>query len=194
MSSKTKSQIEEELNKKKKLYSNKTLMSNVPKFQKKKIKFLIFISQLPDKGEKIKNQIESLEGLLKLEEIQIKQKEENKIDYTIDYLKQLKIEKDPNIELEEEKEKRKREKFEDEIFDKEVEELMKKMKKTSISKEEKLKYKEVISLSHEESIKYAKLNKEKMMKSYTTINEQKFEEEEESKPISSLIEEEEIFE
>ena len=130
---------------------------------------------------------------MKLEEIQIKQKEENKIDYTIDYLKQLKIEKDPNIELEE-KEKRKREKFEDEIFDKEVEELMKKMKKTSISKEEKLKYKEVISLSHEESIKYAKLNKEKMMKSYTKINEEKFEEEEESKPISSLIEEEEIFE
>ena len=39
MSSKTKSQIEEELNKKKKLYSNKTLMSNVPKFQKKKSNF-----------------------------------------------------------------------------------------------------------------------------------------------------------
>eukprot|EP01080_Neovahlkampfia_damariscottae_P000820 gene820-9070_t len=165
MSSKIKL-IEEELEKKKKLFSNKSL-----------------ISKLPDKGEKIKKQIESLEGLLKIEKIKTKQKEEETIDTTIDYLKQLKIE---------EHEKRKRE---EEITDQEVEELMKKMKKTSISKDvEKKNAKQIIPLSHEESIKYAKLNKEKMMKANYSFSDQKFEPEEESKPLSSLILEDEIFE
>jgi hypothetical protein len=96
-----------------------------------------------------------LEGLLKLEKLKLSEMDNKSIDKNLDYLMQN-VTIDPNNTK-----KEKIEKFQNEKFDKEMDDLVVKMKNTNIKKEvEKQNIKGTVILDYEESIKFAKLNKD----------------------------------
>jgi hypothetical protein len=104
-----------------------------------------------------------LEGLLKLEKLKLSEMDNKSIDKNLDYLMQN-VTIDPNNIK-----KEKIEKFQNEKFDKEMEDLVVKMKNTNIKKEvEKQNIKGTVILDYEESIKFAKLNKDVSPKNLLT--------------------------
>jgi hypothetical protein len=104
-----------------------------------------------------------LEGLLKLEKLKLSEMDNKSIDKNLDYLMQN-VTIDPNNIK-----KEKIEKFQNEKFDKEMEDLVVKMKNTNIKKEvEKQNIKGTVILDYEESIKFAKLNKDVSPKKFLT--------------------------